>query len=177
MVTLVVLLDYTLPNLTRSTTPSCWTSWSDDVGSQTMHYGSIQATSTVVRTPSSLVVYETVDLGCGLPQGSSLGPLEFVVYAADLHTRHHNVRLHSFADDTQLYRHTTIKDVQLAKSDMIIAIMDINAWSHSHRLQLHAQKSKVIWLGTRQQLAKLNQADMTMHLPDGALTAKPLSVT
>ena len=56
MVTLVVLLDYTLPNLTRSTTPSCWTSWSDDVGSQTMHYGGIRATSTVVRTPSPLAV-------------------------------------------------------------------------------------------------------------------------
>ena len=87
------------------------------------------------------------------------------------------MKLHSFADDTQLYRHTTIRDVQLAKRDMITAIMDINAWSHSHRLKLNAQKSKVIWLGTRQQLAKLNQADMTIHLPDGALTANPLSVT
>ena len=48
---------------------------------------------------------ETVDLDCGLPQGSSLGPLKFVVYAADLHAvaSRHNVKLHSFADDTQLY--------------------------------------------------------------------------
>ena len=39
---------------------------------------------------------ETVYLDCGLPQGSSLGPLNFVVYAADLHmvTSRHNVRLH-----------------------------------------------------------------------------------
>jgi len=44
---------------------------------------------------------------------------------------------------------------------------------HSHRLKLNAQKSEVIWLGTRQQLAKLHQADTTIHLPDGALTAKP----
>jgi len=51
--------------------------------------------------------------------------------------------------------------------------MDINAWSHSHRLKLNVQKSEVIWLATSQQLAQLNQADMTIHLPDGALTAKP----
>jgi len=56
---------------------------------------------------------------------------------------------------------------------MITSIMDINAWSHSNRLKLNAQKSVVIWLGTRQQLAKLNQADVTIHLSDGALTAKP----
>jgi len=57
---------------------------------------------------------ETVDLDSGLPQAPSLGPLKFIVYAADLHavTRHHNVRLHRFADDAQLY--TTIRDVQLA---------------------------------------------------------------
>ena len=49
---------------------------------------------------------ETTDLECGVPQGSSLGPLKFVVYAADLHTvtSRHSVKLHSFADDTQLYK-------------------------------------------------------------------------
>jgi len=38
------------------------------------------------------VTSETVDLDCGIPQGSSIGPLKFVVYAADLHavtSRHH----------------------------------------------------------------------------------------
>jgi len=39
--------------------------------------------------------------------------------------------------------HTTIRDVQLAKRDMITAIVDINAWSHSHSLKLNAQSLKL----------------------------------
>ena len=102
---------------------------------------------------------ETVDLDCGIPQGSSLGPLKFVVYAADLHnlTSRHHVMSHSFADDTQLYRHTKVRDVQLAKKDMLATIVDIN-WSQSRGLKLNAEKSEIIWLGTRQQLTKLSQA-------------------
>ena len=117
---------------------------------------------------------ETVYLDCGLPQGSSLGPLKFVVYAADLHmlTSRHNVRLHSFADDTQLYKHTRIGDVQQAKQDVIATIAEINGWSQSSGMKLNALKSEIFWLRTRQQLAKLSQADKTLHLPDGALSAQ-----
>jgi len=39
-------------------------------------------------------------------------------------------------------------------------------------MKLNALKSEVIWLGTRQQLAKLSQADKTLNLPDGALSAQ-----
>jgi len=113
---------------------------------------------------------------CGQPQGSSLGPLKFVVYAADLHmlTSRYNVRLHSFADDTQLYKHTRIGDVQQAKQDLIATIAEINGWSQSRGMKLNALKSEVIWLGARQQLAKLrpSQADKTLHLPDGTLSAQ-----
>ena len=76
------------------------------------------------------------------------------------------------ADDTQLYKHTSIGNVQQAKHDVIAAINDINRWSQSFKLKLNAQKSEVIWLGTRQQLDKLSQADMTLHLPDGPLISQ-----
>ena len=55
---------------------------------------------------------------------------------------------------------------------MTAAINDINHWSQSCKLKLNAQKSEVIWLGTRQQLAKLSQADMTLQLPDGRLISQ-----
>jgi len=48
---------------------------------------------------------------------------------------------HSFADDTQLYRHMKVRDVQLAKKDMLAAIVGINNWSQSRGLKLNAEKS------------------------------------
>ena len=55
---------------------------------------------------------------------------------------------------------------------MIVAITTVNEWSQIQKLKLNPQKSEVIWLGTRQQLAKLSQADTTLQLPDDTLIAQ-----
>jgi len=55
--------------------------------------------------------------------------------------------------------------------NMVAAIADISRWSASHRLKLNPDKSEVIWLGTRQQLAKLCPADKTLQLHDSTLMA------
>jgi len=55
---------------------------------------------------------------------------------------------------------------------MIAVVTAVNEWSQTRKLKLNAQKSEVIWLGTRQQLAKLSQADMTLQLPDDTLIAR-----
>jgi len=62
------------------------------------------------------------------------------------------VKRHSFASDTQLSKHLLVQDIGLAKQDMAAAIAAISSWSRSCRLKLNAEKSEVIWLGTRQQL-------------------------
>ena len=44
---------------------------------------------------------------CGVPQGSVLGPIPFLLYCADVTNidERHGVTAHSYADDTQLYVH------------------------------------------------------------------------
>jgi len=54
------------------------------------------------------------------------------------------------------------EDVHAAKQALIDCVLVIQRWSNSHRLKLNAAKWEVIWLGTRQQLAKLSQAELTV---------------
>jgi len=61
------------------------------------------------------------------------------------------------------------EDVHAAKQAVIDRVLDIQRWSNSHRLKLNAVKWEVIWLGTRQQLAKLSQADLTLFIGDSVL--------
>jgi len=53
-------------------------------------------------------------------------------------------------------------------------IKSIQDWSSSHCLKLNAAKSEVIWLGTRQQLVKLSEADKTLQIDN--TTQKPSTV-
>ena len=116
---------------------------------------------------------QSVDLDCSLPQGSSLGPLKYVLYVSGLHelTGRFGVKMHSFADDTQLSKHLLVEDIDSGKRDMAAAIAAISSWSRSCRLKLNAEKSEVIWLGTRQQLLKLSATDKSLQLSDGQLSA------
>ena len=69
------------------------------------------------------------------------------------------------------------RKVHNAARDMITAIMDIYVLETLTDLSLMLRSHLARKLGTRQQLAKLNQADMTIHLPDGALTHSLLRLT
>ena len=52
-----------------------------------------------------------------------------------------------------------VNEIDAGKNAMIDCITDIELCTcRSHTLKLNADKSDVIWLGSRQQLAKLSQA-------------------
>ena len=62
---------------------------------------------------------------------------------------------------------------------MTLATGALVAWMSSNRLRLNPSKTQYIWLGTRQQLAKLDLAAMAVRFPHIAfsLSVRDLGLT
>ena len=79
------------------------------------------------------------DISAGVPQGSILGPLFFLVYINDLAVGIKcNVKL--FADDTSLF--TVVEDPNTAANDMNHDLALISQWAHDWRMSFNPDPQK-----------------------------------
>ena len=61
------------------------------------------------------------DVKCGMPQGSILGPLLFLIYISDLHVAIKYSKVHHFADDTNLLNfNSCVKPMNWLKANKIL---------------------------------------------------------
>jgi len=87
---------------------------------------------------------------CSIPLGSVLGPLKFVAYTENGTDtiNQHAVHSHSYADDTQLYASSTPNDVSSIHQRLSDCSSDFMSWCTARRLQLNADKTEVMWVGS-----------------------------
>ena len=95
---------------------------------------------------------------CGVPQGSIIGPLLFLIYINDLINclRHSKARM--YADDTNItISGSSLKEITcLANKDLV----NVAEWLKANKLSLNITKTEYMFIGSAHNLAKITNASL-----------------
>jgi hypothetical protein len=92
----------------------------------------------------------------GVPQGSVLGPLLFLIYLFDLPKVLQYCTYVMYADDIQLYIHFPLNDYENCLNKMICDLINTIVYCEQHNLILNVSKTQAIILGTQRFLTMLD---------------------
>ena len=101
------------------------------------------------------VLSDIAILRCGVPRGSILGPLLFLIYINDLTTIADYATVRMYADHTNMT--FTACSIPELERDMNIDLQFLQNWLTTNRLTLNVFKTEFMLVGSRQRVATLTQ--------------------
>ena len=92
-------------------------------------------------------------LKIGVPQGSILGPILFILYTKELNyiANQHGFNIHLYADDTQMYLefNPLFEDISKFEEKIVQCMNDIKNWMFANKLKLNPDKTEVLTVQSR----------------------------
>ena len=91
---------------------------------------------------------------CGIPQGSILGPLLFIMYINDLPSCLERTTPRMFADDTNL---TAVgRTISEAEERASVDMRNVQKWLCANKLSLNIAKTEYVLIGTRHKISNID---------------------
>ena len=106
---------------------------------------------------------------CGVPQGSILGPLFFLVYINDVQGVLGDIKYRLYADDTVIY--CSGKNHLLLQEKLHLFLNKFSKWCKENALTINTSKTKIMTFGSRSNIQKAN--DLKIFIDGEQLKAVP----
>ena len=104
-------------------------------------------------------VSSSFDVNHGVPQGSCIGPIGFLMYISGLSDiiSKYLINMECYADDTQLYLEfqPSIESINTATQNLESCIAEIRNYLLEHQLKFNESKTEIIIIGSKYNFSKL----------------------
>ena len=111
-----------------------------------------------IITSINNVLSDELPLKYGVPQGSLLGPLLFLIFINDLPECFDKCTVHLYADDTVIYY--ADKDVHKIEAVLNKELKSLDIWMRRNKLKVNCSKTVSMLFGTKHMLAKCNSLNL-----------------